>query len=485
MRRQTESGLRPAWRPKADVTGGGAVGTAIVVRKFREIDPFTLEAAQRGDRAAFDAIVDLYDERLRLLAFHLLHDVDLADDALQDTFFNAYRGLPAFGRRVVARHLALPHHLHGVHGLPAAAACGRASATRRRRSSSAPMPILPTRTSPAASCRGARPPEPGAACRGPARRSRRLRLPLRRRGARRAEGHRLLAPRRCAGGAAGGADRGASPASDAGSRRPSAPGRGGDARERPARPRSRPRVRLLATLEAPPAKERFHERLWERIDAVERRTPPSTRGAGIPRGAARREHFHERLWERIDAAEPVEATKTSAGRASRAALGVPAAAARRRGARRGRRRRVGGGVADRLADGPRTGRPGGPPPAVAQVIENVRLRLDSCRSLSAVFTYQRAGAPVFRARVVATSDGRVRTSAIADEDGSWRLPPADATLADTPGLHVEVTSMPDGTRTEAWHSGDGSDCHARPSIWPPDRRTPPAAGSSRWSTQGR
>jgi RNA polymerase sigma-70 factor, ECF subfamily len=88
-----ESGLRTPWRPKADVTGGGAVGT------LPEIDPFTLEAAQRGDRRAFDSIVDLYDERLRLLAFHLLHDADLADDALQDTFFNAYRGLPAFGRR--------------------------------------------------------------------------------------------------------------------------------------------------------------------------------------------------------------------------------------------------------------------------------------------------------------------------------------------------------------------------------------------------
>jgi RNA polymerase sigma-70 factor (ECF subfamily) len=67
--------------------------------KLREIDPFTLEAAQRGDRRAFDAIVDLYADRLRLLAFHLLHDADLADDALQDTFFNAYRGLPAFRRR--------------------------------------------------------------------------------------------------------------------------------------------------------------------------------------------------------------------------------------------------------------------------------------------------------------------------------------------------------------------------------------------------
>jgi len=108
-----EDGVRPLWRSKAAATNGGAVGdggttglsgdlasgSAAAERKYREIDAFTLEAAQRGDRAAFDAIVDLYDERLRLLAFHLLRDVDLADDALQDTFFNAYRGLPAFHRR--------------------------------------------------------------------------------------------------------------------------------------------------------------------------------------------------------------------------------------------------------------------------------------------------------------------------------------------------------------------------------------------------
>jgi RNA polymerase sigma-70 factor, ECF subfamily len=98
---RTERGLRPVWRPRAGAAVGGTVedGEAVGPGKYREIDPFTLEAAQRGDRAAFDAIVDLYDERLRLLAFHLLRDADLADDALQDTFFNAYRGLPAFGRR--------------------------------------------------------------------------------------------------------------------------------------------------------------------------------------------------------------------------------------------------------------------------------------------------------------------------------------------------------------------------------------------------
>jgi RNA polymerase sigma-70 factor (ECF subfamily) len=108
-----ESGLRPVWRAKVGATIGGTVGdggatgptgdlepgSAAAERRYREIDPFTLEAAQRGDRRAFDAIVDLYDERLRLLAFHLLRDADLADDALQDAFFNAYRGLPAFHRR--------------------------------------------------------------------------------------------------------------------------------------------------------------------------------------------------------------------------------------------------------------------------------------------------------------------------------------------------------------------------------------------------
>ena len=89
-----ERSSRPVRWPRAAATTGGTVGD-----RLREIDPFTLAAAQRGDRAAFDAIVDLYDGRLRLLAFHLLHDADLADDALQDTFFNAYRGLPAFQRR--------------------------------------------------------------------------------------------------------------------------------------------------------------------------------------------------------------------------------------------------------------------------------------------------------------------------------------------------------------------------------------------------
>jgi hypothetical protein len=174
-------------------------------------------------------------------------------------------------------------------------------------------------------------------------------------------------------------------------------------------------ARLLGSLEAPPAKGRFHERLWERIDAAEVRPL-------------------ERPSRRLLFRRP---------RLVAAALAAAAIAV---------------WVAVSLAGWPLSREHGlmpGPPPAVAQVIEKVRLRLDSCRSLSAVFSYQRAGAPLFQARIVATSDGRVRTTSISEPDGSWRLPAVDATLGNTPGLHIEVTSLPDGTRTEAWNSRNG------------------------------
>ena len=142
---------------------------------------------------------------------------------------------------------------------------------------------------------------------------------------------------------------------------------------------------LLGSLMAPPAKERFHERLWERIEVAGAQplldcleAPPA------------KERFHERLWERIEAAEPGPVA------AEAATLGLSPAAARRRDAGRGRRRGLGGGVPGGLAVEPGARVFSGPPPAVADVLENVRLRLDSARSLSAVFTYERAGAPSSR-----------------------------------------------------------------------------------------
>jgi RNA polymerase sigma-70 factor (ECF subfamily) len=62
----------------------------------REIDGAVLRRAQRGDHGAFHEIVDHYEARLRVLAYHLLRDSDLMNDALQDTFVKAWAGLPGF-----------------------------------------------------------------------------------------------------------------------------------------------------------------------------------------------------------------------------------------------------------------------------------------------------------------------------------------------------------------------------------------------------
>ena len=61
-----------------------------------DVEASVLRAARRGDRHAFELIVEHYQERLRVLAFHLLGDRDQMNDALQDTFVNAYRALPRF-----------------------------------------------------------------------------------------------------------------------------------------------------------------------------------------------------------------------------------------------------------------------------------------------------------------------------------------------------------------------------------------------------
>ena len=62
----------------------------------REIDGAVLRRAQRGDHGAFHEIVDHYEGRLRVLAYQLLRDADQMNDAMQDTFLKAWRGLPEF-----------------------------------------------------------------------------------------------------------------------------------------------------------------------------------------------------------------------------------------------------------------------------------------------------------------------------------------------------------------------------------------------------
>ena len=61
-----------------------------------ETPPSVLAAALGGDPGAFATILDIYDARLRALAFRVLGDVDLMDDAMQDAALKAYLALRTF-----------------------------------------------------------------------------------------------------------------------------------------------------------------------------------------------------------------------------------------------------------------------------------------------------------------------------------------------------------------------------------------------------
>ena len=65
-------------------------------RATDEIDGATLAAARRRDRDAFTVIVHQYERRLRVLAYQILQDPSLTEDAVQDAFVAAYCALPRF-----------------------------------------------------------------------------------------------------------------------------------------------------------------------------------------------------------------------------------------------------------------------------------------------------------------------------------------------------------------------------------------------------
>jgi RNA polymerase sigma-70 factor (ECF subfamily) len=62
----------------------------------RSSDPELVELARRGDRGAFEELLRRHDDRMRGLAYRLLADRHAMDDALQEAYVNAYRGLPRF-----------------------------------------------------------------------------------------------------------------------------------------------------------------------------------------------------------------------------------------------------------------------------------------------------------------------------------------------------------------------------------------------------
>lgn len=71
-----------------------------------ELDDLTLARAQRGEEAAWRALVERYQRPVFALLSRMLSPVarrDLVEDLAQDTFLRAFRALPAFDRTAPGR----------------------------------------------------------------------------------------------------------------------------------------------------------------------------------------------------------------------------------------------------------------------------------------------------------------------------------------------------------------------------------------------
>lgn len=62
----------------------------------REIDQQLVERAQRGDKRAFELLVEKYQRKLARLLARLIRDPGEVEDVTQEAFVKAYRALPSF-----------------------------------------------------------------------------------------------------------------------------------------------------------------------------------------------------------------------------------------------------------------------------------------------------------------------------------------------------------------------------------------------------
>jgi len=62
----------------------------------RDVDRQLVERAQRGDKRAFELLVDKYQRRLGRLLSRFIRDPAEVEDVMQEAFIKAYRALPAF-----------------------------------------------------------------------------------------------------------------------------------------------------------------------------------------------------------------------------------------------------------------------------------------------------------------------------------------------------------------------------------------------------
>jgi RNA polymerase sigma-70 factor (ECF subfamily) len=62
----------------------------------RDIDQQLVERVQRGDKRAFDLLVEKYQRKLARLLSRLIRDPGEVEDVTQEAFIKAYRALPSF-----------------------------------------------------------------------------------------------------------------------------------------------------------------------------------------------------------------------------------------------------------------------------------------------------------------------------------------------------------------------------------------------------
>lgn len=62
----------------------------------RELDQELVERAQRGDKQAFDLLVQKYQRKLGRLLSRMIRDQGEVEDVVQEAFIKAYRALPNF-----------------------------------------------------------------------------------------------------------------------------------------------------------------------------------------------------------------------------------------------------------------------------------------------------------------------------------------------------------------------------------------------------
>ena len=62
----------------------------------REIDQQLVERVQRGDKRAFELLVEKYQRKLARLLSRLIRDPGEVEDVTQEAFIKAYRALPSF-----------------------------------------------------------------------------------------------------------------------------------------------------------------------------------------------------------------------------------------------------------------------------------------------------------------------------------------------------------------------------------------------------